>query len=106
MHVTRFPCVERAGAMHGCLVVPYHQVELPPFMRVDKLPLRRMFDQVAQECAGFGNRPTDDRPGMRCQVKRFATGRWVPPDQALPYRRELASLVIGEIGETDLRAGK
>ena len=35
--------------MHGDTIVPYHQVERPPDMRIDELPLRRVLVEVAQE---------------------------------------------------------
>ena len=48
MHVPRLRRVERAGAVHGRLIVPDHQIELSPRVRVDEFPLRRVLDQIAE----------------------------------------------------------
>ena len=45
-HVARFCEVEWAGAMHGLPIVPDHQVADLPFMGIDELALRCVFDQV------------------------------------------------------------
>src|SRR5439155_12259586 len=57
--------VEPAGAVHRLAVVPHDEIARTPRVRVDEPGLYRMFRQIAQEHAGFGNGPALDRAGMR-----------------------------------------
>ena len=42
--------------MHSAAVIPHHQIELIPFVAIDKLTLRSVLDQFADEDHGFGAR--------------------------------------------------
>src|ERR1700722_8178943 len=66
-HVTGPRLIIAARAMHDLAVVPDHQVPGAPCVRVDKLRLRRVFGQIADEGAGLRYRPADDRADMRCE---------------------------------------
>ena len=63
--VAHFGAVEAAGAVHRRAVVPHDEVVGPPCVRIDERARRRMLGQVAQEHAPFGDRPADDRAGVR-----------------------------------------
>ena len=64
-HVARLALVEAADAMHGLAVIPDDEVVLPPHVRIDKLALRCVLRQIANEVACFRHRPTDDGADMR-----------------------------------------
>ena len=48
-HVPDLAIVITTGTVHGDSVVPHHQIPLVPDVNVNKLPLRGVFRQVAQE---------------------------------------------------------
>ena len=75
-----------------------------PFVRIDELALRRVLDQVAQEGARLGDRPADDRAGMRSEVERFAAGHRVGAHQHLAHRLEALALLVGDLEKADLLA--
>ena len=72
-HVAHLVAIETARTMHRGAVVPYHQVEWPPGMRITTAPCR-VFRQVAQEYAASGtvqpdrttDRNSDFRPVTGC----------------------------------------
>src|SRR5580658_3536203 len=61
--------VEPARAVHCGAVVPHNQVMCAPGMRVDEPRLRRVLQQIADEGACLGHRPTDDAADMRRQIQ-------------------------------------
>jgi predicted amidohydrolase len=63
--VAHLVAVEAAGAVHCGTVVPHHQIMGPPGVRVNELALGGVLRQVAQEHARFGDRPADNRAGVR-----------------------------------------
>src|SRR5580698_10517206 len=102
MHVAHLRRIERSQTVHGRLIVPDHQIKLFPLVRIDKLSLRRVFDQIAQEGASLRNRPSDDRSGMRGEIKRLSPRRRMSPNQSLLYRRELPALYFRKVAKADL----
>src|SRR6185437_14192926 len=83
-HITYLIPIEPPRAMHRLAVVPDHQVERPPFMRIDEAGLRRELCQIAQEHPRLRNGPTLDRTGMRGQEQR------PPPRHRMASHQRLA----------------
>src|SRR6202012_125806 len=106
MHIAHLRRIERPGTVHRRPIVPDHQIKLLPLVRIDKLPLRRVLDQIAQKGSGLRNWPSDDRSGMRSEIQRFPPSGWMAPDPALLYWRELPALLLREVAEADLGAGE
>ena len=96
--------IETRHAMHGLAIVPDHQIPLPPLVRIDELPLRRVFDQIAQEGARLRHRPTHDGAAMRRQEQRFPSGHRMHAHQSLTHRPEHRLLVRGQLGEAQRTA--
>src|SRR5579859_3472052 len=60
-HVAGLRLIVAAHAVHDLTVVPHHQVPRAPRMCIDKLWLRRVFGQVADEGTCLRHRPANDR---------------------------------------------
>ena len=60
-----------------------------------------MLGQVAQEHAGFGDRPAEDGTGMRSEEQRLAAARRVGAHETLAHRPEGGDFLLGQIGEAD-----
>src|SRR5438067_2016055 len=73
-HVARLALVEAAHPVHRLAVVPDYEIVLPPAMGVDKLALRRVLGEIAQEIARFRHQPADNGAGMRGEIERLAPG--------------------------------
>src|SRR5271165_4208428 len=62
--VARLSFVMRTATMHRATVVPDHQVTGLPGVAVDEARLRRMRNEIQQQQAPVGDRPTGDVRGM------------------------------------------
>src|SRR5271157_6670822 len=51
-------------AMEQAAVVPPHEITLPPALRIDELPLRRVFEQLVEEGRSLGLEHALDVRGM------------------------------------------
>ena len=75
--MSRTSVIIAAGTVHGDTIVPHHQIVRSPDMAVDKLALRGVLGEVAQEGAGLRHQPS-----LRCCLhgspeERQAAGRRV-----------------------------
>src|SRR5262245_31303927 len=90
--------------MHRLAVVPHHEVADAPRVRIHELPLGRVLDQIAQERARLGHRPSHDAAGVRRQIQRPSPRHRVRAQQALAHRLEAFALLVREVGESELLA--
>src|SRR6516225_10106571 len=104
-HVAHFAVVEATGTVHRRAIVPHHEVEWPPGMRVDELALRRVLGQVAQEHACFGDCPADDRPRMGGEKQRLPAGCRVGSHERLAHWSEVLDLLGRHIRKADRLTG-
>ncbi len=90
--------------MHGLAVVPLHQVELAPFVRVDELALGRMFGQVADQAHRLRPEPADDLADMGREIEGLAAGHGMGAHQALAHRGEVPALLRRQVVEAERAA--